>query len=177
VPTGEHDEEGWIARCLAGDAAAFEPLVERYHRPLFRVAVRLLGDREEARDVSQTAFLKAYQGLASWDRNRRFFSWIYRIVVNECLNTLRRRRATQPLSDIPAAVASDGVESAQTQRRVRQALLQLSTEQRDVIVLRHFAELPYDEIAGVLGIPEKTVKSRLFSARQRLCDLLASEKV
>jgi len=177
VPTGEHDEEGWIARCLAGDAAAFEPLVERYHRTLFRVAARLLGDREEARDASQTAFLKAYQALGTWDHNRRFFSWIYRILVNECLNRLRSRRTTEPLADTAAERVADSVESAQTRRRVRQALLQLSAEQRDVIVLRHFADLPYDEIATLLSIPEKTVKSRLFSARQRLCELLAGEKV
>ncbi|MBA2258361.1 MAG: RNA polymerase subunit sigma-70, partial [Acidobacteria bacterium] len=64
----------------------------RYHAPLFRVAARLLGDREEARDATQTAFLKAYQALATCDRQRKFFSWIYRILVNECLNTLRGRR-------------------------------------------------------------------------------------
>ncbi|HXG56474.1 MAG TPA: sigma-70 family RNA polymerase sigma factor [Vicinamibacterales bacterium] len=172
------DEDGLIGRCLDGDSAAFAPLVERYHGPLFKVAARLLGDREEARDATQTAFLKAYQALASCDRQRKFFSWIYRILVNECLNTLRARRPMQPLDQDLAAPAgpADLVASAETRTRVRRALLALSTEQRDVIVLRHFAEMSYEQVAAALKVPEKTVKSRLFSARQRLCELLADEK-
>jgi RNA polymerase sigma-70 factor (ECF subfamily) len=179
LQVGAEDEDGLIGRCLAGDSAAFEPLVERYHRPLFRVAARLLGDREAARDITQTAFLKAYQALATCDRQRRFFSWIYRIVVNECLNTLRARRPTQTLDEsVPApANTRDPIETGETRQRVRRAILQLSEEQRDVIVLRFFSELRYEQIAAALGIPEKTVKSRLFSARQRLCELLAAEKV
>ncbi|MEO6212327.1 MAG: sigma-70 family RNA polymerase sigma factor [Vicinamibacterales bacterium] len=175
---GEEDEGGLIARCLAGDNAAFEPLVARYHAPLFRVAARLLGDRNEAQDVTQTTFLKAYKALATCDRQRRFFSWIYRILINECLNTLRARRPTQGLDDTMAASTggSDPVEAGETRRRVRKALLQLPPDQRDVIVLRHFAEMRYEQIAAVVGVPEKTVKSRLFTARQRLCELL-TEKV
>lgn len=174
------DDEGrLIRRCLDGDRQAFEPLVERYHRPLFRVAVRMLGSRDEAQDVTQTVFLKAYQALGRCDPRRRFFSWIYRILLNECLNALRSRRPTQ---EIDAAMASpagpaDPVEVAETRRRVRAALLQLTETQRDVIVMRHFGEMRYEDIATTLGIPEKTVKSRLFSARQRLCELLADEKV
>lgn len=175
---GTEDEENLIRRCLAGEPDAFEPLVERYHRPLFRVAVRMLGDREEARDATQTAFLKAYKALASCDTRRRFFSWIYRILVNDCLNLLRARRPSEPLDeDAHYARASGGSEAAETQRRVRAAILRLPPAQREVILLRHFADLRYDQVAAVLGIPEKTVKSRLFSARQRLCELLTTEKV
>jgi RNA polymerase sigma-70 factor (ECF subfamily) len=172
------DEEHLISRCLAGETAAFEPLVQRYHRPLFRVAVRLLGNREEARDASQSAFLKAYQALATREAGRPFFSWVYRILVNDCLNTLRSRRPTQPLDDTTASLPDvDAVETGETQHRVRQAVLRLPADQRDVIVLRHFAEMSYEQAAMALGIPEKTVKSRLFSARQRLCDLLAAERL
>lgn len=178
LQVGGQDEDGLIGRCLAGDKSAFEPLVERYYRPLFRAASRLLGDQEQARDATQTAFLKAYQSLATCDRQRRFFSWIYRILVNECLNTLRTRRPMQGLDDgLAATVTADPIDTSETRRRVRKALLQLPADQRDVIVLRHFAELRYEQIAAALGIPEKTVKSRLFSARQRLCELLADEKV
>ena len=173
------DEERLISRCLGGDRQAFEPLVERYYRPLFVVAVRMLGSRDEAQDVTQTVFLKAYQALASCDPHRRFFSWIYRILINECLNALRSRR---PMQGIDATMASpvrapDPVEVAETRNRVREALLHLTGTQRDVIVMRHFAEMRYEEIAAALDVPEKTVKSRLFSARQRLCELLADEKV
>jgi len=170
-------ESRLIASCLAGDPSAFEPLVERYYGPLLGVATRLLADREEARDATQNAFLKAYQNLASCDQDRRFFSWIYRILINDCLNTLRARRPAQPLTDRAAPdPAGDPVEAAETRRRVRDALLRLPGEQRDVIVLRHFGELSYDEMAVALRIPAKTVKSRLFSARQRLCELLAGER-
>lgn len=173
------DEERLIGRCLGGDSRAFEPLVERYQRPLFGVAVRMLGSREEAQDVTQTVFLKAYQALGTCDPHRRFFSWIYRILINECLNTLRSRRPTQVIEDTLASPgpSADPVEVAETRRRVRRAMLQLTGTQRDVIVMRHFAEMRYEEIAAALEVPEKTVKSRLFSARQRLCELLADEKV
>jgi RNA polymerase sigma-70 factor (ECF subfamily) len=179
LQVGADDEDGLIGRVLAGDSSAFEPLVERYHRPLFAVAARLLRDRDEAQDVTQTTFLKAYKGLATCDRERRFFSWIYRILVNECLNALRAKRPTQHLDETMAAPAPEGdlVDRGETRRRVRQALLQLPDAQRDVIVLRHFAEMRYDQMAAALGIPEKTVKSRLFSARQRLCELLAGESL
>lgn len=178
IPVSPEDEDGLIGRCLAGDSAAFEPLVERYHRPLFGAAVRLLGSREEARDVTQTVFLKAYQALPSCDRQRRFFSWIYRILLNECLNAIRARRPSEALSDTLASPVQqlDLVDQAETRQRVRQALLQLTETQRDVIVLRHFADMSYDQIALALGVPEKTVKSRLFSARQRLCEILAAPR-
>ena len=178
IPLSPEDEDGLIGRCLAGESAAFEPLVERYHRPLFGAAVRLLGSREDARDVTQTVFLKAYQALATCDRQRRFFSWIYRILVNECLNAIRARRPIEVLPDSLAApsIGADPVVAAETRQRVRQALLQLTETQRDVIVLRHFAEMSYDQIGLALGVPEKTVKSRLFSARQRLCEILTTAR-
>lgn len=175
---GDEDDEGrLIARSVAGDAEAFEPLVARYYGPLFRVAVRLLGDREAARDATQTAFLKAYQALATCEPGRRFFSWIYRILLNDCLNTLRARRRTEPLGDLPRSEAADPVEARELRQRVREALLRLTAEQREVVVLRHFAEQSYDEIAATLHIPAKTVKSRLFGARQRLCELLAGARM
>ena len=139
LPAASHDEAHLVARCVNGDAAAFEPLVERYHRPLFAAATRLLGDREAARDATQVAFLKGYQSLATYDPAQRFFSWIYRILMNECLNTLRARRPTQALGDVAEPARRDGVEAQELRIEVRRALLQLPRGQRDVIVLRHFA--------------------------------------
>jgi RNA polymerase sigma-70 factor, ECF subfamily len=141
------------------------------------VAVRLLGDREEARDATQNAFLKAYQSLGTCQRGRRFFSWIYRILVNDCLNTRRSRRWVEPLGDhAEPAAASDPLETSETCRRVRLAVLQLPPDLREVIVLRHFADLSYEEAGVVLGVQPKTVKSRLYTARQRLCELLAGQR-
>ena len=178
LQVGTDDEDGLISRCLAGDSTAFQPLVERYYGPLFRVAARMLHDTEAARDATQTAFMKAYQGLPSLDRDRRFFSWIYRIVVNDCLNQLRARRPMDSLAAASdrVAPANDSVEAGETRHQVRAALLKLTPEQREVVMLRHFGAMSYAQMAVALGIPEKTVKSRLFSGRQRLCDLLATVK-
>ncbi len=170
------DDAACVARCLRGDPAAFEPLVRRYERVLFAMAYRLTANTEDARDVTQNAFVRAYTHLDSFDPGRPFFGWIYRIAVNEALNLRRARPEHQALSDrLPAGAGPDrSVETAEIGVRVRGAVQRLPKRLRDVIILRHFAELPYHEIALTLGIPEKTVKSRLFSARQRLESLLAA---
>jgi len=159
-----------VARCLEGDVEAFDPLVRRYERVLFNVAGRMLGDREDARDVTQEAFLKAYQKLATFDPRYRFFSWMYRIVLNESLNARSRRSRTGPLEGEPTAPGSleEGLDHRERRDRVQVALARLAPTDREVLVLRHFAELSYADIGAALGIAEKTVKSRLHEARQRL---------
>lgn len=165
-----------VARCLRGDSAAFEPIVRRYERVLFAVARRMLGNYEDALDATQNAFIRAYQGLDTFDPERRFYSWIYRIAVNECLNARRARRPNDPLTDQIEAAADGsplaGVEAAEQSEVIDAALVRLSEDYRLVLVLRHFADLSYGEISDVIGVPEKTVKSRLFEARQRLGELL-----
>jgi RNA polymerase sigma-70 factor (ECF subfamily) len=168
-----------VARSVKGDADAFEALVTRYHRVLFNVATRMLGDREEASDATQTTFIKAYEQLAHFDPRFRFFSWIYRILLNECLNVRRGRRTHEPIT--PELVSGSSpleiLERSERRRHVQRALLALPFEYREVVVLRHFAELSYDDIAITVGIPSKTVKSRLYTARQRLVELLITDKV
>jgi RNA polymerase sigma-70 factor, ECF subfamily len=168
------DDTVQIALCLRGDASAFEPIVARHQKVLYNVAFRMLGDREDARDVTQAAFVKAWQHLASYDPSHRFFSWLYRIMVNESLNLIARRRRQVPLgSELPSPERADQLaEAGERTQRLRRALLALPRDSREVLVLRHFSELSYQEIAWTLGIPEKTVKSRLFTARQRLGELL-----
>jgi RNA polymerase sigma-70 factor (ECF subfamily) len=175
----ETNDTALIDRCRAGDTAAFEELVTRYQRVLFNVALRMLGSYEDARDSTQNAFVKAYEHLDSFDTSQRFFSWVYRILKNECLNVLRARRPSEPISlDWPTAGEPfDSVESAERQLAVQRALVTLPLEYREVIVLRHFTELSYDEIASTMGIPVKTVKSRLYTARQRLGTVLAEWRV
>jgi RNA polymerase sigma-70 factor (ECF subfamily) len=106
-----------VRRCLDGDHAAFEAIVGRYQQVLFNVALRTLGDYEEARDAAQNTFVKAYEKLGSYDPQRRFFSWIYRILMNECLN-LRRRPARHLLggqmgSEPVGGAAPDSIEAAE----------------------------------------------------------------
>jgi RNA polymerase sigma-70 factor (ECF subfamily) len=164
------DDLAMVARCRAGETAAFEGLVGRYHRVLFSVALRMLGDYDEASDAAQNAFVKAYQKLDTFDRNRRFFSWIYRILVNECLNTRRDRPPHEALApNLEAPGTPAGLfEAAERRALVQAAILALPLEYREVIVLRHFTELSYEEIAQTLQVPAKTVKSRLYTARERL---------
>ena len=172
-----NEEAALVARCLRGEPDAFEPLVARYERVLFSVALRLVGDYEDARDATQNAFVRAYVHLETFDPNRKFFSWIYRIVVNECLNLRRARRPQERLvATIEAKRTADGVEALEQRDQIQVALQALTDEYREVVVLRHFADLSYAEISEVVGVPEKTVRSRLFSARQRLGILLGGEE-
>jgi RNA polymerase sigma-70 factor (ECF subfamily) len=160
-----------VRRCNAGDRGAFESLVVRYEKPVFNAALRMLHDREEARDVAQTVFLKVYEHLAEYDPSHKFYSWIYRIALNESINTLHRRR---PRAALDAEMADgapgpdDSVRNLQLSDGISAAVMSLSNEYRSVIVLRHFLDCSYEDMATILEIPEKTVKSRLFSARQLL---------
>jgi RNA polymerase sigma-70 factor (ECF subfamily) len=178
--TQDADDHAAIRRCREGDSAAFESIVVRYQRILFTVALRILGDRDDASDAAQSAFVKAYEKLATFDERRRFFSWIYRILVNECLNLRRDRHIQVELADdLPGGggTPADAFEHRETRARVQAAILALPMAYREVIVLRHFTELTYDEIASTLGVAESVVKSRLFTARQRLAQmLLAAEQ-
>ena len=176
VVPDDGDDAAIVARCLEGNVQAFEILVERYERVLYNLGLRMLGNPEDARDASQTAFLKAWDKLSSYNPRFRFFSWIYRITVNECLNQIQRRRRVEPLDpeiDLPSGEdAASGLRAREASERVQAALMRLTAEHREVVILRHFLEMSYGEIAGPLTIPEKTVKSRLYEARQRLCELL-----
>jgi RNA polymerase sigma-70 factor (ECF subfamily) len=168
----KEDNDGeLVRRCCSGDRGAFEALVLRYEKPVFNAALRMLHDREEARDVTQTVFLKAYEHLAEYDPSRRFYSWIYRIALNESINTLHRRRPRAAL-DLEMADGApgpdDAVRSLQLGDGMSAAIMSLSDEYRAVVVLRHFLDCSYEDMATILEIPEKTVKSRLFSARQLL---------
>src|SRR5262245_21207042 len=97
---GEQDEDVVaVIRCLRGDASAFEVIVRRYQRVLFGVARRMLGNHEDALDAAQNVFIRTYERLETYDPERRFFSWIYRIAVNECLNIRRARREAEPLGE------------------------------------------------------------------------------
>jgi len=144
--------------------------VDRYQQRLFNVALRMLGNVQDAEDVTQTVFLNAFRKLGTYDPSYRFFSWIYRMTVNESLNTLKRRKHTVILEDelgIPAP-GGEPDRATEVQDRVGKALMELKPDDRAVVVLKHFVSFSYEEIAEVLEVPVKTVKSRLFTARERL---------
>lgn len=130
----------------------------------------MLGNVQDAEDVTQTTFGNAFAALDTYDSKYRFFSWIYRMAVNESLNTMKRRRNVVSLDesfDVQAA-DTESESAAEAEDRVGKALLDLKPDDRAVVVLKHFVSFSYEEISDVLGIPVKTVKSRLFTARERL---------
>ena len=169
LATDEQDR-ALVKRCLEHHGDAAGALVDRYQQRLFNVALRMVGNVQDAEDVTQTVFLNVFHKLRTYDPKYKFFSWIYRMTVNESLNQLKRRKPTVPLEDdlniLAPGIAADG--AAEAEDLVGKALMGLKPDDRAVVVLRHFVSFSYQEIAGVLEIPVQTVKSRLFTARDRL---------
>jgi RNA polymerase sigma-70 factor (ECF subfamily) len=171
-------DETLVERSRSGDRQALAALMERYQRPIYNAAYRVLGNGEDAADVTQTTFLKVAERLDDYDAQYRFFSWIYRIAINESLNTMRREGREEPIEDEDDLPGPDSVDperkayETELAGRVQAALMAMPYDHRIVITLRHFSDCSYEEIAWILGVPEKTVKSRLFEARQKLRDLL-----
>jgi RNA polymerase sigma-70 factor (ECF subfamily) len=171
----QEDDTSLVLRCRDGDRRAFERLVLRYQKPVFNAALRMLRNPEDALDVAQTVFLKVYEHLPQYDPALKFYSWLYRIALNESINALGRMRPSEPISgsEVDQAPGIERqVESDQTGRAIEQALMQLQPDYRAVIVLRHFQQLSYQDMSATLQVAEKTVKSRLHSARQQLRQLL-----
>lgn len=170
----DEQDRALVRRCLEGRGDAFGGLVDRYHKPLFSVALRMLHNVQDAEDVTQSVFLNAFLKLRTYDSRYRFFSWIYRMAVNESLNALKRRKPTGALA-LAHDVRASGAEadrSAEVRDHVERALLSLQPDDRAIVVLKHFVSFSYEEIGDVLEIPVPTVKSRLFTARERLRDAL-----
>ena len=166
----DEQDRALVKRWLEGHRDAASGLVDRYQKRLFNVALRMLGNVQDAEDVTQTVFLDAFLELRTYNPRYKFFSWIYRMTVNESLNMLKRRKPTVPLDDefdIRAPGAAPD-RAAEVQDRVGKALMSLKPDDRAVVVLKHFVSFSYQEIADVLEVPVRTVKSRLYTARERL---------
>jgi RNA polymerase sigma-70 factor (ECF subfamily) len=181
-------EDGLVARCLRGDGFAFSRLVALHEGMVVNLSQRLLGDREEARDLAQDVFLQVFRTLGRFQGRSSLKTWIYRITVNQCRNRQRwwrRRRRDRALSldqlnptdaarlaSTQGAPAFEYVARREAAQRVQAALLRLSFDHRSILVLREVEGLRCEEIAGTLGVPEGTVKSRLARAREQLRRIL-----
>jgi RNA polymerase sigma-70 factor (ECF subfamily) len=181
VMANDSEDARLVEDCRRGDDRAFEILVHRHSRTIFGAIYRMVRHYEDARDLSQTVFLKAYRELDSYDPRYKFFSWIYRIALNEALNHVKRAGRHEPLGDAEVVSGRSGpervAEGSETSRLVQEALMRVKPDFRAVLVLRHFMDCSYQDIASILGIPEKTVKSRLFDARRELRELLSERGV
>lgn len=166
-----------IDRCRQGDRVALGQLVNEYERPIYNAAYRVLGNPDDAADVTQVVFLKVFERLDQYNPKFKFFSWIYRIAINEAINHRNRTRNEQTLEEdqfVSAGGPESKLNSEQLADLVQDGLMKLQEDYRVVVVLRHFSDLSYRDISDVLHIPEKTVKSRLYSARQVMKTHLAN---
>jgi RNA polymerase sigma-70 factor (ECF subfamily) len=180
------DDQAFIERCRNGDVAAFEPLVEKYRDRVWRLAFNVLRDREDAWDVTQEAFIRAWQALPSFRGQSAFYTWLFRIVVNVASDRARQRAArgrafgTERVPEEEwdramvdqSAAPDDEARRAEERERITRALAALPEHHRTIIMLSDLEGLSYREIAEVLDIPMGTVMSRLHNARKRLRDVL-----
>ena len=173
-----------------GDVNAFEAIVREYEKNVYNIALRMSGDREDALDISQESFLKAYHALENFRGDSKFSVWLYRIVSNTCLDFLRERKRR---AEVSLSVEDDEGETAEreiaddtlsperlyerklTREAVRRGLMSLPEDQREILLLREIQGLSYEEIGSVLSLESGTVKSRIFRARKKLCEFLAED--
>ena len=167
-----------VNECKRGDRKAMSQLVSQYQRPVFNAAYRILGNTDDAADTTQTVFLKVFEHISDYDSKFKFFSWVYRIAINESLNQVKKRHKQEPLDDSQATPWQGPAEELESKRlcdRVQGALMLLNQDYRTVVVLKHISGCSYLQISEILQIPEKTVKSRLYSARQLLKKSLVND--
>ena len=188
LPARESDDRRLMARLAGGDRDALAPLVERHYARLYRIALAYLRQREDALDVVQEAFVKAYQGASRWDGSAEAGPWLTRVTVNLAIDRWRRNRRRgetfSPLADDdhaasladPGASAEQALRGREAGERVARALRVLPERQRAVVVLRHYQDLSLEEIAQSLGMSLGTVKSSLHRALARMRERLAPEE-
>ena len=179
-----------VQRVLEGDTNAFEELVLEYEKKVYNVALRMLNNSEDAADMTQEAFIKAYNSLSGFRGDSKFSVWLTRIVSNLCLDFMRsrNRRPTVSLSmededgeDVQLDIADTSqspeqlLERSLTRESVRRGLQSLPEDYREILLLREIQGLSYDEIAAALDIEVGTVKSRIFRGRKKLCDYLIKD--
>ena len=158
----------------------FSTLIERHYLRVIRVALGYTGDIEEAKDVAHDAMVKACLARDTYRSDRPFFPWMYRIVKNTCLDVIKKRRQQVSLEDANLVAASvhpiDKMTQEESQKRLAKAMVKLNEQHREVLILRHFQDLSYQEIGSLLSIPKGTVMSRLYRARVALNQCYKEEK-
>jgi RNA polymerase sigma-70 factor (ECF subfamily) len=175
VPDSTLDDLELVRQFHAGSERAFNELVLRHRHGVFLTAAGLLGNRDDAEDVTQDVFVKAFQSLSSFRGDSAFYTWLYRITVNLCLNHLRRRKVRsffgieQVAHSLPEAERADSeLEQSELSLRARRAISELPEKQRAVFILRHFRSLPHAEIARIMDRDEGTIKANYFQAVRKL---------
>lgn len=161
------DDRAAIEKCQNGEPDAFRYFVERYQRQAVGHAAAILGNREDALDASQEAFIDAFRNIGTFDNARPFYPWFYVLLRNRCFKMVARRREMESLEDTVILSPQASV-NAEERLTLEKALLSLTDELREIVTLKYFDGLSYDELAERLDIPKGTVMSRLFHARRNL---------
>ena len=161
------DDEIAIDKCRNGEREAFRHLVERYQRQAVSHATAILGNREDALDAAQEAFIDAFKALKQFDSSRPFYPWFYVLLRNRCFKLAARKRETESI-DETVIVAPNSTAQSERILALENALRSLDMEDREIVTLKYFDGLSYNELAERLQIPKGTVMSRLFHARKKL---------
>jgi len=179
----ELSDDELVRLCLHGEQGAFDALVARHYRGVYNVVYRMLGNLEDAADLTQETFLRVYSRLHTYDVGRSFLGWLRRVATNLCIDHLRQRHApaasldeqaeagVQHAAD-PADSPQQRLETSETSRRVLAAVQRLPAKQRAVLVLRHVEGLKLEEIAAALHLPLGTVKTLLFRGRHAIREMV-----
>jgi RNA polymerase sigma-70 factor, ECF subfamily len=182
------DDFTLIRAVQAGDHQAFESLVRRYQRQVANLIYLTMGSRDDVDDIAQEIFIRVYRSLSKFKFDASFFSWLYRITMNLCIDEIRKRKIRRMLSldyltedaleksrkSKDYTIASDSVLTEEKRQVIQSALQQLTPEHREVLVLREYQDLSYNEIAEILDLRLEAVKSRIFRARLELKNLLSN---
>ena len=185
------DDLTLVRRCQQGDQGAFRALVERYQKKAYAQALGMVKDKDEAMDVAQEAFVKVYKYLDHFKGDSSFYTWLYRIVSNLCVDRMRRKAGAAESRELderqePEELAAAGILStrlgtnpqkaalrAELAAKIDEALEQLPEKHREILLMRELEGMSYEDMARVLGVPKGTVMSRLFHARAKMQGLLA----
>ncbi|UCF19247.1 MAG: sigma-70 family RNA polymerase sigma factor [Gemmatimonadota bacterium] len=192
---GALEDKELVTRALEGDESAYREILERFRRPVFSLIYRMIGDREQAEDLAQESFVKAFNNLDSYNPSYRFSSWLFKIANNHAIDHLRRARlSTVSIHGSPHAVDSEREEetrivleapdespeqemlAVQLGGEIERAIARLRPDYRTAVILRHIENRPYEEIAEIMGVPIGTVKTFLHRARAELRDALSHLK-
>jgi RNA polymerase sigma-70 factor (ECF subfamily) len=171
----EVEDRDLIGRARRGEVEAYNLLVSRWEKRVFNYLLRLVANREDALDVSQDVFLKAYQNLPKLDDPQRFPAWLFRIAHNEAYSLLRRRKPETELAEPRPAPATSRMLPIELSLAVEGALKQLNADQREAVLLKVYQGFKFDEMAEILECPVSTVKSRLYTALDLLKAALAPQ--
>lgn len=176
------NEQEWVQKAAAGDPEAFEQLMLKYQKPIYNLALRMVGNPDDAFDLTQEAFIRAWRSMDSVRADGAFSSWLYRLASNVCIDHLRAAKRKKTVSLVfeedgreqtisvpdPAPSPEDAVIVKAERQSVERAMNELAVEHRQVLTLRIIDDLSYEQISEILALPEGTVKSRISRARAAL---------